>query len=69
MKQDILAGIVLCAIGLSLLFVSPNALWAATEKWKTKGGEGEPSRSYAVAIKVIGGVFAAVGGILIICSL
>ena len=67
MKQEILAGIILCAIGLILLFVSPNALWAATEKWKTKGGE--PSRSYAVVIKVIGGIFAAVGGILIICSL
>ena len=67
MKQEILAGIILCAIGLGLLFVSPNALWAATEKWKTKGGA--PSRSYAVVIKVIGGVFAAVGGILIICSL
>ena len=67
MKQEVIAGIVLCAIGLGLLFVSPNALWAATEKWKTKGGA--PSRSYAVVIKVIGGVFAAVGGILIICSL
>ena len=67
MKQEILAGIILCAIGLILLFVSPNALWAATEKWKTKGGK--PSRSYAVVIKVLGGIFAAVGGILIICSL
>ena len=67
MKQEILAGIILCAIGLGLLFVSPNALWAATEKWKTKGGE--PSRNYAVVMKVLGAVFAGVGGILIICNL
>lgn len=39
MKQELIGGLVLCLIGLGLLFVSPVSLWTLTEKWKTEGGE------------------------------
>ena len=68
MKQEIIGGIVLFLIGLSLIIISPNALWTATEKWKTEGGV-RPSRSYAVLIRILGTVFAAVGAGLFLFSL
>ena len=60
MKQELIGGLVLCMIGLGLLFVSPFRLWTLTEKWKTEGGE-QPSRKYVVLIRVLGAVFAAAG--------
>lgn len=60
MKQELIGGLVLCLIGLGLLFVSPVTLWTLTEKWKTEGGE-QPSKKYAVLIRVLGAVFAAAG--------
>ena len=45
MKQELIAGIVIIVIGLSLLFMPIGILWAFTEKWKTEGG-GQPSKSY-----------------------
>ena len=63
MKQELIGGLVLCLIGLGLLFVSPHRLWTLTEKWKTQGGE-RPSKEYMILIRVLGAVFAAAGGIL-----
>ena len=63
MKQEVIGGLVLCLIGLGLLFVSPHRLWTLTEKWKTQGGE-RPSKEYTILIRVLGAVFAAAGGIL-----
>ena len=63
MKQELIGGLVLCLIGLGLLFVSPHRLWMLTEKWKTQGGE-RPSKEYTILIRVLGAVFAAAGGIL-----
>ena len=60
MKQELIGGLVLCLIGLGLLFVSPFRLWTITEKWKTEGGE-QPSRKYVVLIRILGAVFAAAG--------
>ena len=57
MKQELIGGLVLCLIGLGLLFVSPFRLWTLTEKWKTEGGE-QPSRKYVVLIRILGAVFA-----------
>ena len=37
MKQELVAGIILGVIGLSLVAVPPAKWWAVTEKWKTKG--------------------------------
>ena len=60
MKQELIGGLVLCLIGLGLVFVPPVTLWTLTEKWKTEGGE-RPSNKYAVLIRILGAVFAAVG--------
>ena len=60
MKQELIGGLVLCLIGLGLLFVSPIKLWTITEKWKTEGGE-QPSRKYVVLIRILGAVFAVTG--------
>ena len=49
MKQELIGGLVLCLIGLGLLFVSPFRLWTITEKWKTEGGE-QPSRKYVYSL-------------------
>ena len=64
MKQELVAGIILGVIGLSLVAVPPSRVWALTEKWKTKDGS-QPSKSYAVLMQVLGAVFALVGGMLI----
>ena len=64
MKQELVAGIILGVIGLSLVAVPPAKWWAVTEKWKTKDG-GQPSKGYAVLMRVLGAVFALVGGMLI----
>ena len=64
MKQELVAGVILGIIGLSLVVVPPARLRALTEKWKTKDGS-QPSKSYAVLMKVLGAVFALVGGMLI----
>ena len=68
MKQELIAGIVMGVIGLSLLLIPVNTLWMVTEKWKSKGGEA-PSKGYARLMRVLGAVFAAVGAVLIICGL
>ena len=63
MKQELIGGLVLCLIGLGLFFVSPVTSWSFTEKWKTQGGEG-PTKEYTILIRVLGAVFAGVGGVL-----
>lgn len=65
MKQELIGGLVLCLIGLGLLFVPPVTLWTLTEKWKTEGGE-QPSKKYVVLIRILGAVFAAAGCVLAI---
>ena len=60
MKQELLAGISLCVIGLILLFVPAKAIWTVTEKWKTKNGDA-PSKNYTILIRVLGAVFSIVG--------
>ena len=63
MKQEIIARIILLAIGLGLLLVPPARLWAVTQKWKTRGG-GQPSRLYIIVIRILGTVFAVAGAVL-----
>ncbi len=65
MKQELIGGLVLCLIGLSLLLISPFRLWTITEKWKTQGGE-RPTREYTILIRLIGTFFAIAGGVLAI---
>ena len=63
MKQELVGGLVLCLIGLGLLFVAQVTLWTITEKWKTQGGE-RSTKEYTILIRVLGAVFAGVGGVL-----
>ena len=65
MKQEIIAGIIFCVMGLSVLLLPPKTLWKITEKWKTKG-DSQPSDKYIVIMRILGIVFAAVGGGLLI---
>ena len=60
MKQEAIAGMILCAMGLAMLFISPNAWWTVAEKWKTKDESG-PTPRYTVLLRVLGGVFAGAG--------
>ena len=65
MKQEIIAGIILGVMGLCMLLMPPKKLWKIMEKWKTKG-DGQPSDKYIVIMRILGIVFAAVGGGLLI---
>ena len=65
MKQEILAGMVLCVIGLSLLIIPLARWWTATEKWKTQDGT-MPSGRYAILLRILGTVFALAGGALVV---
>ncbi len=68
MKQEVIAGMVLCAMGLAMLLISPNAWWKVAEKWKTKDGSG-PAKSYTVILRVLGVVFFGTGIALALSSL
>ena len=57
MKQEAIAGMILCAMGLAMLLISPNVWWKVAEKWKTKDGSG-PAKSYTVILRVLGVVFS-----------
>jgi len=65
MNQEVIAAIVMCVIGVGLLFVPANKVWSVTEKWKTTGGKG-PSKSFVVITRLLGIVFLGAGiGLLI----
>lgn len=68
MDQETIAGMILCAMGLAMLLISPNAWWKAAEKWKTKDGSG-PSGSYAVLLRALGVAFFGVGIALALSNL
>ena len=68
MIHEVIPGIVMCAMGLCLLFVSPNKIWTISEKWKTVGGE-RPSKSYVVITRALGICFIVVGVCLLMSSL
>ena len=59
---------ILCAMGLAMLLISPNAWWKVAEKWKTKDGSG-PAKSYTVFLRVLGIVFFGAGIALALSSL
>lgn len=67
MKQECIAGIVLCLIGLALLLIPIDLLWKITEGWKTKNGR--PSKAFAWIARILGVVFAGVGAALFIAGL
>ncbi len=68
MNQEVFAGIMMCLIGICLLFVSPRKIWSITDKWKTIGGE-RPSKSFIIITKTLGLLFAVAGGYLLVLGL
>ena len=68
MKQEVIAGMILCAMGLAMLLISPNVWWKVAEKWKTKDGSG-PAKSYTVILRVLGVVFSGARIALALSSL
>ncbi len=60
MNQEVIAGMILCAMGLFMLLVSPVTWWKIAEKRKTKDGSG-PERRYTAVLRVLGVVFLAFG--------
>lgn len=63
MKQEQMAGIVLCIIGL-VLAVKPTWIWKLTESWKTEGS-GVPSGGYMRVLRIVGGAALGVGVLLL----
>ena len=67
MKQEVIAAIVMCIMGVGLLFIPANKVWSVTEEWKTVGGKG-PSMSFVVITRVLGLVIVAAGCGLLLLS-
>ena len=68
MKQEVIAGIILCAMGLCLLVIPVDIWWKISEQWKTEG-EARPSKRYAAVTRAVGIVFAVAGAALLISAL
>ena len=60
MRQETIAGMILCLMGLAMLLISPDTWWKAAEKWKARDWSG-PSGSYRILLRVLGVVFLGTG--------
>ncbi|MDO4526431.1 MAG: hypothetical protein Q4B61_14010 [Bacteroidales bacterium] len=63
MKQEQIAGIILCVIGI-LLSAKPALIWKLTESWKMKE-ENAPSDKYMKIIRIVSGACVGVGVVLV----
>ena len=45
-------GMVLYAMGLTMLHISSNTWWSVAEKWKTTDGSG-PARSHSILLRML----------------
>lgn len=64
MKQEQIAGLILCVIGL-VLAVKPTLVWKLTESWKTEGSKA-PSGRYMTVLRIVSGAAIGVGVLLLI---
>ena len=62
MKQSIIAGLVLCVMGIAMIG-APRKLWEITEKWKSQNAD-RPSKSFLIVIRIVGAVFILFGILL-----
>ena len=62
MKQEQIAGIILCAIGL-VFSAKPAHVWKITESWKTEKS-GAPSGRYMGVLRVVSGTALGLGVLL-----
>lgn len=64
MKQEQIAGIILCIIAL-VLTVKPTLVWKITESWKSEESK-VPSDRYMTVLRIVGGAFLGVGVLLLV---
>ena len=63
MKQEQIAGILLCIIGI-VLSARPTLVWKITESWKN-GKSNAPSARYMTALRIVSGAALGVGVLLV----
>ena len=63
MKQERIAGIILCLIGL-VLTAKPTLVWKLTESWKTEKADA-PSGKYLTVLRIVSGAALGVGVLLV----
>ena len=64
MRQEQIAGLILCSIGL-VLAAKPTWIWKLTESWKTEGSKA-PSGRYMTVLLIVSGAALGVGVLLLI---
>ena len=62
MKQEQIAGIILCVIGL-IINAKPVLVWKLTESWKTEKADA-PSGKYITVLRIVSGAALGVGVLL-----
>lgn len=63
MRQEQIAGIILCVIGFALS-VKPTLVWKITESWKTEASKA-PSTRYMRILRIVSGAALSVGVLLV----
>lgn len=64
MKQEQIAGIILCIVGL-VWTIKPKLVWKLTESWKTEGSKA-PSDRYMKVLRIVSGAALGVGFLLLV---
>ena len=64
MKQEQIAGILLCVIGI-VLSAKPALVWVLTESWKSEGSKA-PSDRYMTVLRIVSGAALGVGVLLLL---
>lgn len=63
MRQEQIAGIILCVFGL-ILSAKPTQVWKLTESWKTEESKA-PSSRYMTVLRIVSGTFLGLGVLMI----
>ena len=63
MTQEVVAGIILCTLGL-IMSAKPTLVWKITENWKTEKNSG-PSARYMTVLRIVSGAALGVGVLLL----
>ena len=64
MKQEQIAGILLCVIGI-VLSAKPTLVWKISESWKAEKSSG-PSARYRTVLRIVSGAAIGVGVLLLL---
>ena len=63
MTQEVVAGIILCTLGL-IMSAKPTLIWKIAESWKT-GKSKEPSALYMKVLRIVSGAAIGLGVLLV----